>query len=78
MLLICFLDHSGPSSVNGDEDGQQVEVVRGRVKTEEKSGTYNQLWTVEEQKRYHNYLDKTCVNSIISFDADYILYYYYN
>ena len=50
-----FVDHSGPSSVNGDDDSQQQEVVRGRVKTEEKPGTYNQLWTVEEQKRY-NYM----------------------
>jgi len=27
-------------------------VVRGRVKTETKSETFNQLWTTEEQKRY--------------------------
>ena len=45
------LDHSGPSSVNGEEESQAPEVIRGRIKTEDKAGTYNQLWTVEEQKR---------------------------
>ena len=48
---IIVLDDSRPGSVNGDDDSQAQEVIRGRIKTEEKSGTYNQLWTIEEQKR---------------------------
>ena len=32
-------------------DDSDVRVVRGRIKTEAKSATFNQLWTVEEQKR---------------------------
>lgn len=51
-------DHSGPSSVNGEEETQAPEVIRGRIKTEDKAGTYNQLWTVEEQKRLEELLLK--------------------
>ena len=34
------------SSIDG-----QINVVRGRLKDESKSSTFNQLWTIEEQKR---------------------------
>ncbi|XP_041367934.1 ZZ-type zinc finger-containing protein 3-like [Gigantopelta aegis] len=37
-------------------DDCDVRVVRGRIKTDAKSATFNQLWTVEEQKRLEELL----------------------
>ena len=33
-------------------DMSGAELVRGRIKNENKSQSFNKLWTVEEQKRY--------------------------
>ena len=40
----------------GDLDGPMV--IRGRVKDESKSETFNKLWTVEEQKHLEELLTK--------------------
>ncbi|XP_046567444.1 LOW QUALITY PROTEIN: ZZ-type zinc finger-containing protein 3-like [Haliotis rubra] len=46
----------GPQSVSLFDDQNEVTVVRGRLKTESKPATFNQLWTVEEQKRLEELL----------------------
>ncbi|XP_052790772.1 ZZ-type zinc finger-containing protein 3-like [Mya arenaria] len=37
-------------------DGEDKALIRGRIKTEEKPVTFNQLWTAEEQKRLEELL----------------------
>lgn len=34
-----------------DDKGFDIEVVRGRVKDDKKSSTFNKLWNVDEQRR---------------------------
>lgn len=45
-----------PINANLQASDGQPNVVRGRVKDESKSSTFNQLWTIEEQKRLEDLL----------------------
>ena len=52
ILLASSENEQKPLNATIQTADGQLNVVRGRIKDEKKSSTFNQLWTIEEQKRY--------------------------
>ncbi|XP_061879272.1 ZZ-type zinc finger-containing protein 3 isoform X2 [Entelurus aequoreus] len=50
--------YSSLPTSDGPENGSQTQIIRGRICHPNKSDTFNQLWTVEEQKKLEQLLLK--------------------
>lgn len=53
---ICCVELKKKSCVNPEDVTEDSVFVRGRLKTDTKSDTFNQLWTSEEQRRLEQLL----------------------